>query len=138
MSCIIGLCSMQCRISGKEDRGIIFPWKKEEFVAQILKPRCQINFLGNVEVPLILFLVRGITYCILGFHCHARDKKCLSENPKIGNVFNPHKSFLGCQLNAASHKSLKIRTFSLAKQRPLSNQKFVYIKVFSCCNTSLE
>ena len=69
VSCIIGLCSMQYRISGKGDCGIIF--KKAEFVAQIFKQRCLINFLGNVEVPLILFLVRGITYCILGFHCHA-------------------------------------------------------------------
>ena len=138
VSCIIGLCSMQSSISGKEDRGIIFPWKKAEFVAQILEQRCRVNYFGTVEVPLILFLVRGITYCILGFHCHARDKKCLSENPKIGNVFNPRKSFLGRQLNAASHKSLEIHTSSLGKRRPLSNQKFVYIKVFSCCNTSLE
>ena len=53
-------------LAGKETVALL-----AEFVAQILKQRCLINFLGNVEVPLFLFLVKGITYCILGFHCHA-------------------------------------------------------------------
>ena len=44
--------------------------------------------------------------------------------------------FPGRQLNAASRKSLEIQASSLAKRRTLSNPKFVYVKVFSYCNTS--
>ena len=60
----------------------------------------------------------------------------IAKSPKIRNVFNPHKSFPGRQLNAASRKSLEIQASSLAKRRTLSNQKFVYVKVFKYCNTS--
>ena len=54
----------------------------------------------------------------------------------IFNVFNPHKSFPRGQLNATSCKSLEIHESSLAKRRTLSNQKFVYVKLFTYCNTS--
>ena len=60
----------------------------------------------------------------------------MAKSPKIGNVFNPHKSFPGRQLNAASRKSLEIQASSLAKRRTLSSQKFVYTKVSRYCNTS--
>ena len=39
----------------------------------------------------------------------------LAKSPKIGNVFNPHKSLPGRKLNAASPKSLGIQTSSIAK-----------------------
>ena len=58
------------------------------------------------------------------------NKECLdSKISKIGNVFNPHKSFPGRQLNAASRKSLEIQASCIAKQRTLLNRKFVCIKV---------
>ena len=60
----------------------------------------------------------------------------IAKSSKIVNVFNPHKSSPGHQLNTASRKSLEIQAPSLAKRRTLSNQKFVYIKVFRRCNTS--
>ena len=34
------------------------------------------------------------------------------------NVFNPHKSFPGRQLNGASRKSLEIQASCIAKQNP--------------------
>ena len=37
---------------------------------------------------------------------------------------------------SASRKSLEIQASSLAKRRTLSNQKFVYVKMFRYCNTS--
>ena len=53
-------------------------------------------------------------------------KECLdSKISQIGNVFNPHKSLPGRQLNAASRKSIEIQTSSIAKRRTLSNQNFV-------------
>ena len=60
----------------------------------------------------------------------------MAKSPKICNVFNPHTSFSGLQLNAASRKSLEIHVSFLAKRRTLSNQRFAHIKVFRCCNTS--
>ena len=55
---------------------------------------------------------------------------------KIGNVFNPHKNFPGHQLIAVSRKSLEIQASSKAKQKTLSNQTVVLMRVFSCFNTS--
>ena len=49
----------------------------------------------------------------------------IAKSPKIRNVFNPHKSFPGGQLNAASRKSLEIQASCIAKQRTLLNRKFV-------------
>ena len=43
----------------------------------------------------------------------------IAKSQKIGNVFNPHKSFLSCQLNATSYKSLEIQASSITKQRTL-------------------
>ena len=43
---------------------------------------------------------------------------------KMSNVFNQHISFPGRPLNAASRKSLKIQSPSIAKGGTLSNQKF--------------
>ena len=51
----------------------------------------------------------------------------IAKSPKIHNVFNPHKSFPSCQLNAVSHKNLEIQASCIAKQRTILNQKFVCI-----------
>ena len=60
----------------------------------------------------------------------------IAKSPKIGNVFKPHKSFPGRQLNAVSRKNLEIQASSLAKRRTLSSRKFVCVKVFRYRNTS--
>ena len=65
----------------------------------------------------------------------------IAKSSKIGNVFNPHKSFPGRQLNAASRKSLEIQASSpppplSQNEEPFSNQKFVYVKISRYCNTS--
>ena len=49
-----------------------------------------------------------------------------SKNLKKSATFNnPHKSFPGRQLDAASSKSLEIQVSSIAKRRTLWNRKFV-------------
>ena len=62
------------------------------------------------------------------------NKECLdSKISKIGNVFNPHKSFPGRQLNTASHKARKFK-------RPVSQNKEPFwtenLFVLRCCNTT--
>ena len=62
--------------------------------------------------------------------------KNANQSQKISNVFSPHKSFPGRQLNAASCKSLEIQASSIAKWRTrLSTWKFVWIMMFSCAYT---
>ena len=51
---------------------------------------------------------------------------------------NPHKSFRGRQLNAASRKSLEIQASCIVKQRTLLNRKFVCIKVLRCSNITCK
>ena len=46
-----------------------------------------------------------------------------------GYVWTGPKSSLGRQRNAASRKSLELQAFSLAEQRTLWNQKFVYMSL---------
>ena len=48
-----------------------------------------------------------------------------AKSPKIGSVFNPHKSFPRRRLDAASRKSIEIQVSSLEQQRPFRIRKFV-------------
>ena len=67
------------------------------------------------------------------FQGHEKTRNVeIAKSPKIGNVFNPHKSFPGRQLNAALR--LEIQASSVAKRRTLLNRKFVCIKVLRCSN----
>ena len=43
----------------------------------------------------------------------------IAKSQKISNVFNPHKSFLSCQLNATSHKNLEVQASSITERRTL-------------------
>ena len=54
----------------------------------------------------------------------------MANSQKISNVFNPHKSFPGRQLNVASRKSLEIQASSMAKQRTLRNPNISVNKGF--------
>ena len=56
------------------------------------------------------------------------------RSPEISHFFNQ----LGRQLNAASRKSLEIQAWSITKPRTHSEQKFVWILVFSRSYTSLK
>ena len=45
----------------------------------------------------------------------------LQSLKKNGNVFKPHESVPGRELNAGSYKSLEVQSSSVAKQRTPSN-----------------
>ena len=60
----------------------------------------------------------------------------IAKSEKNGNVFKPHKSAPGHELNAMSCRSLEVQASSIAKQRTPSNWRFVQMNMFSCCNTS--
>ena len=49
-------------------------------------------------------------------------------SPKIGNVFNPHKSFPGRQLNAASQaKALKFKRRVSQKEEPFDSTESLFV-----------
>ena len=52
------------------------------------------------------------------------------------SFFNLHDSYLGRHVNAASHKSLEIKAYSITNPRTLLKLKFVWKLVFSCSNAS--
>ena len=85
------------------------------------------------------------TPCLCPFQGHKYGRRKPTEtsvfefsdlclNSYTRNVFDPHKSFPGRQLNDASRKSLEFQASCIAKQRTLLNQKFVCMKVLRCSN----
>ena len=59
----------------------------------------------------------------------AKNRVCaaihMRDIQRNSNVFNPHKSFPGRQLNVTSHKSLEIQASSITRRRTHWNRKFV-------------
>lgn len=98
--------------------------------------RCCSSFCRRVRTDLLLVLI--VIGVVIGFVIGAlvngpvNDIEDVEDKKTVLMLIG----FPGRQQNASSRKILEIQASSLAKRRTLSNQKFVYVKVFKYCNTS--